>query len=97
MTATQRLVESAARYGHRPALVPAHTAEPYSFAEMATTIRRAAAGLAWRGLRPRDVVGGEGPHAAAYVLARPAIRAAGGVPGPGRPPPSAAEAAGAPD
>ena len=82
MTATQRLVETAARYGSRPALVPAHTAESYSFAEMAATIRRAAAGLAWRGLRPRDVVGVYVPDAAAYVLACHAISAAGGVPCP---------------
>ena len=82
MTATQRIVETAARYGSRPALVPGHAAGPYSFAELATTIRRAAAGLAWRGLRPRDVVGVCVPDAAAYVLACHAISAAGGVPSP---------------
>jgi acyl-CoA synthetase (AMP-forming)/AMP-acid ligase II len=94
MTATQRLVETAARYGQRAALVPGHGAEPYSFAELATTIRRAAAGLAWRGLRPRDVVGVYVPDAAAYVLACHAISAAGGVPCPVGPQLSIAETAG---
>lgn len=82
MTATQRLVEMAAKYGRRPALVPGPAAEPYSFAELATTIQRAAAGLAWRGLRPRDVVGVYVPNAVTYVLACHAISAAGGIPCP---------------
>jgi acyl-CoA synthetase (AMP-forming)/AMP-acid ligase II len=38
--------------------------------------------LAWRGLQPRDVVGVYVPDAAAYVLARHAISAAGGTPCP---------------
>jgi acyl-CoA synthetase (AMP-forming)/AMP-acid ligase II len=82
MTVTQRLVETAVQYGCRPALVTRHTEEPYSFAALADTIRRAAAGLAWRGLRPRDVVGVYVPDAAAYVLACHAISAAGGIPCP---------------
>jgi acyl-CoA synthetase (AMP-forming)/AMP-acid ligase II len=93
-TATQRLVDTAARYGNRPALVPGHAAEPYSFAELATTIRRAAAGLAWRGLRPRDIVGVYVPDAVAYVVACHAISAAGGVPSPVSPQLSIAETAG---
>jgi acyl-CoA synthetase (AMP-forming)/AMP-acid ligase II len=94
MTATQRLIETAARYGSRLALVQAHAAEPYSFAELASTIRRAAAGLAWRGLRPRDVVGVYVPDAATYVLACHAISAAGGIPCPVSAQLSIAEAAG---
>jgi len=82
MTATQRLVELAAGFGCRAALVTGHAGEPYSYAELATTIQRAAAGLAWRGLRPRDVVGVYVPDAAAYVLACHAISAAGGIPCP---------------
>jgi acyl-CoA synthetase (AMP-forming)/AMP-acid ligase II len=45
-------------------------------------VQRAAAGLAWRGLRPRDVVGVYVPDAASYVLACHAISAAGGIPSP---------------
>jgi acyl-CoA synthetase (AMP-forming)/AMP-acid ligase II len=82
MTVTQRLVETAAEYGARPALLSVHAGEQYSFAALANTIRRAAAGLAWRGLRPRDVVGVYVPDAAAYVLACHAISAAGGIPCP---------------
>jgi hypothetical protein len=45
-------------------------------------VQAAAAGLAWRGLQPRDVIGVYVPDAACYVLAAHAIRAAGGVPTP---------------
>ena len=82
MTVTQRLVQTAAEYGNRPALLTRNAGEPYSFADLASTIRRAAAGLAWRGLRPRDVVGVYVPDAAAYILACHAISAAGGIPCP---------------
>jgi acyl-coenzyme A synthetase/AMP-(fatty) acid ligase len=82
MTATQRLVETAAGYGFRSALVAGDATGSYSFADLATTIQRAAAGLAWRGLRPRDVVGVYVPDATAYVLACHAISAAGGIPSP---------------
>jgi len=94
MTATQRLVELAAGFGCRPALVSGTAGELYSFAELAVTIQRAAAGLAWRGLRPRDVVGVYVPDAAAYVLSCHAITAAGGVPCPVSAQLSVAETAG---
>jgi acyl-CoA synthetase (AMP-forming)/AMP-acid ligase II len=81
-TVTQRLVGAAAAYGCRPALVGRRPEPTYSFADLAGTIQRAAAGLAWRGLRPRDVVGVYVPDAACYVLACHAISAAGGVPSP---------------
>ena len=45
-------------------------------------LQRAAAGLAWRGVRPRDVVGVYVADAASYILACHAIRGAGGVPTP---------------
>ena len=82
MTVTQQLVETAGRYGCRPALVCGRTERPYSYADLASTIQRAAAGLAWRGLRPRDVVGVYLPDAASYVLACQSISAAGGIPCP---------------
>jgi acyl-CoA synthetase (AMP-forming)/AMP-acid ligase II len=82
LTVTQRLVDAASAYGCRPALVAKHPARPYSFADLASTIQRAAAGLAWRGLRPRDVVGVYVPDAASYVLACHAVLAAGGIPCP---------------
>ena len=79
---TQRLVAAAAAFGCRPALLGRKPAPPCSFADLASTVQRAAAGLAWRGLRPRDVVGVYVPDAASYVLACHSISAAGGVPSP---------------
>ena len=93
-TVTQRLVELGAANGDRPALVGTLHEQPYSFADLATTIQRAAAGLAWRGLRPRDVVGVYVPDAVSYVLASHSIRAAGGIPCPVSAHLSVAEAAG---
>jgi acyl-CoA synthetase (AMP-forming)/AMP-acid ligase II len=93
-TATQRLVEMAAVYGCRPALVGHQYEQPYSFADLAATIQRAAAGLAWRGLRPHDVVGVYVPDAASYVLACHAISTAGGIPCPVSAELSVAETAG---
>jgi acyl-CoA synthetase (AMP-forming)/AMP-acid ligase II len=93
-TVTQRLVERSAAYGSRPALVGQHCEQPYSFADLATSIQRAAAGLAWRGLRPHDVVGVYVPDAVSYVLACHSIAAAGGIPCPVNAELSVAEAAG---
>jgi len=81
-TVTQRLVQTASGYGRRPALVSWGPGRPYTFADLTSTIQRAAAGLAWRGLRPRDVVGVYVPDAASYVLACHAVSAAGGIPCP---------------
>ncbi len=93
LTVTQQLVEAAAGHGSHPALIgPA--GDPYSYAGLVDTIQRAAAGLAWRGLRRRDVVGVYVPDVASYVLACHAIGAAGGVPCPVSPELSALEAAG---
>ncbi len=93
-TATQQLVEVAAAFGCRPALLGRRSERPFSFAELAGTIQRAAAGLAWRGLRPRDVVGVYVPDAASYVLACHSISAAGGIPCPVSPQLSISEIAG---
>jgi acyl-CoA synthetase (AMP-forming)/AMP-acid ligase II len=81
-TVTQQLVDAASAFGCRPALVGRRPEQPYSFADLASTVQRAAAGLAWRGLRPRDVVGVYVPDAASYVLACHSISAAGGIPSP---------------
>ncbi len=81
-TVTQRLLAAApSRGGHR-ALVGGSADSACSYAELAATVQAAAAGLAWRGVQPRDAVGVYVPDAACYVLATHAIRAAGGVPSP---------------
>ncbi|HET9894823.1 MAG TPA: AMP-binding protein [Streptosporangiaceae bacterium] len=56
--------------------------ESYSYASFASTVQAAAAGLTWRGLRPKDVVGIMVPDAVSYAIALHAVRAAGGVPTP---------------
>jgi acyl-CoA synthetase (AMP-forming)/AMP-acid ligase II len=56
--------------------------ESYSYASFAATVESAAAGLAWRGLRPRDIVGILVPDAVSFAVAVHAVRAAGGVPSP---------------
>jgi acyl-coenzyme A synthetase/AMP-(fatty) acid ligase len=82
---TQRLVGLGPGRGERPALVGGSAAWPgraLSHAALAAVLQKAAAGLAWRGLRAQDVVGVHVPDAMSYVLAVHAIRAAGGVPFP---------------
>jgi acyl-CoA synthetase (AMP-forming)/AMP-acid ligase II len=79
---TQRLLAVAAARGSHQALADGRGNRAYSYAGLAAAIGAASAGLACRGLRPRDVVGVHVPDAASYVLATHAIRAAGGVPSP---------------
>jgi acyl-CoA synthetase (AMP-forming)/AMP-acid ligase II len=82
ITVTQRLLAVAVSRGEHRALVGGPAQPAWGYAALAATIRAAAAGLAWRGLQTRDVVGVYVPDAACYVLAGHAIRAAGGVPSP---------------
>ena len=82
VTVTQRLLRQGLARGARPALVGGAGSRSYTYAELVATIQAAAAGLAWRGLQPGDVVGVQVPDAVSYVLATHAIRAAGGVPSP---------------
>ena len=78
---TQRLLGMARARGSHRALAGREN-RAYSYSELAAVIQAAAAGLAWRGLHPRDVVGVHVPDAVCYALAAHAIRAAGGVPSP---------------
>jgi acyl-CoA synthetase (AMP-forming)/AMP-acid ligase II len=94
MSVTQQLVETAATRGQGDALVGSNAERRHTYPSLASTVMRAAAGLAWRGLRPRDVVGVYVPDVACYVLACHAIRAAGGIPCPVSPDLPVAEAAG---
>src|SRR5258707_83685 len=80
VTVTQRLLAAAPSRGEHRALVGGPADPAYGYAELAATVQAAAAGLAWRGLRPGDVVGVYGPAGACSVFAAPAIGAGGGVP-----------------
>jgi acyl-CoA synthetase (AMP-forming)/AMP-acid ligase II len=82
VTITQRLLASASGRGGQRALAGGADGAAYSYADLAATVQSAAAGLAWRGLQPGDVVGVYVADAVSYVLATHAIRAAGGVPAP---------------
>jgi len=82
LTGTQRLLAMAAGRGAQVALRGGGADVPCAYPELASTLQRAAAGLAWRGVRPRDVVGIYVADAASYVLACHSVRAAGGVPSP---------------
>jgi acyl-CoA synthetase (AMP-forming)/AMP-acid ligase II len=79
---TQRLLGMAPARGSRQALAGGPGKPAYSYADLAAVIQAAAAGLACRGLHPRDVVGVHVPDAVCHALATHAIRAAGGVPSP---------------
>jgi non-ribosomal peptide synthetase component F len=82
LTVTQRLLDTAVTRSDHVALLGGSTAASYLYPELALTLQRAAAGLAWRGVRPRDVVGVYVADAASYSMACHAIRGAGGVPSP---------------
>ncbi len=88
VSVTKRLVSIATGRAGLTALVggPGPDGQPgggsYSYASLATTVQAAAAGLTWRGLRPRDVVGVLAPDAVGFAIATHAVRAAGGVPSP---------------
>jgi non-ribosomal peptide synthetase component F len=85
MTVTRRLLEAVhaePSRGERRALAGGPPGTSCSFAGFAATVGAAAAGLAWRGLQPRDAVGILVPDAASYAVAVHAVRAASGVPSP---------------
>jgi acyl-CoA synthetase (AMP-forming)/AMP-acid ligase II len=88
VSATRRLVGACAERGARIAFIGgAHPdggagGESISYASFACTVQAAAAGLTWRGLHPRDVVGVLVPDAVSFAIAMHAVRAAGGIPSP---------------
>ena len=100
VSVTCRLVSAATGRAGQVALVGGSwsgswaSGEDCGYASLAATVRAAASGLAWRGLRPGDVVGIIVPDVVSFVLAVHAVRAAGAVPSPVRPELSAVETAG---
>ena len=84
---TQRLLAAAAARDGHPALLGGPADIPgacpgLSYPDLAVTLQQAAAGLAGRGVRPRDVVGVYVADAVSHALACHAVRAAGAVPSP---------------
>jgi hypothetical protein len=82
LTVTEHLLSLAPARQGRPALVDSGSGRTISYADLAATVRMAAAGLLRRGVRPGDLVAVHVRDAVAFVLASQAIRAAGGVPAP---------------
>src|SRR5260370_17698440 len=93
VSVTKRLVSIATDRAGLTALVggPGPDGQPnggsYSYASLAATVQAAAAGLTWRGLRPRDVVGGLAPDVVGFALATHAVRAPARLPSPLAPAP----------
>lgn len=100
VSVTCRLVSAAAGRAGQVALVGGSWSDSWASGEdcgytsLAATVRAAASGLRWRGLRPGDVVGIIVPDVVSFVLAVHAVRAAGAVPSPVHPELSAVETAG---
>lgn len=100
VSVTRRLVRIASERPGVTAMIggPGPDGQPgggsYSYPGLAATIQAAAAGLAWRGLQARDVVGVLVPDAVGFAVAIHAVRAAGGVPSPLDPALCAVETAG---
>ncbi|MFD5463386.1 4-coumarate--CoA ligase family protein [Kitasatospora sp. NPDC127059] len=63
------VLEAAARYGDRPALIDGITGEEVSYARLATSVERVAAGLAEAGVRKGEVVALFSPNSVVYPMA----------------------------
>jgi acyl-CoA synthetase (AMP-forming)/AMP-acid ligase II len=76
---TRFVLERAVDYGERAALVDGPSGKTMSFRELDELVRRCAAGLADRGLRPGEVVGIFGPNTPEFVVAFYGVALAGGA------------------
>ncbi|MBD0691462.1 4-coumarate--CoA ligase family protein [Streptomyces sp. CBMA123] len=63
------VLEAATRYGDRPALIDGLTGEEVSYARLAASVERVAAGLAEAGVRQGDVVALFSPNSVVYPMA----------------------------
>jgi acyl-CoA synthetase (AMP-forming)/AMP-acid ligase II len=66
---TSFVLGSAARFGERPALVDGASGRVTTYAQLCAQVRRAASGLASRGLRKGDVVAILSPNLPEYIVA----------------------------
>jgi len=76
---TPFILERAERFGEKLALVDAQTGRAITYAQFARDVRRAAAGLARRGLRARDVLAIYSPNLPEYAVAFHAVSLLGGI------------------
>jgi acyl-CoA synthetase (AMP-forming)/AMP-acid ligase II len=73
------VLERANELGDRVALVEGSSGEETTYGELAGLVRRCAAGLAARGLRPTEVVGIYSPNVPEYAIAFHGVATAGGA------------------
>jgi acyl-CoA synthetase (AMP-forming)/AMP-acid ligase II len=76
---TAFVLERAAEYGDRVALVDGPSGRTLSYTDLARLVRRCAAGLAARGLLPNEVVGIYSPNVPEYAVAFHGVASAGGA------------------
>jgi len=76
---TPFVLRRATELAEKPALIDAATGDTLSFGELASSIRRAAGGLAARGFGKGDVLAIYSPNTLAYPIAFHAVAHAGGV------------------
>jgi acyl-CoA synthetase (AMP-forming)/AMP-acid ligase II len=79
VTLTELLLARAERFPQKPALIDGPTGRTYTYGQWATLVRRAAAGLARRGLAKGDVLAIYSPNLPEYAIAFHAVSLAGGV------------------
>ncbi|MGI8732312.1 MAG: AMP-binding protein [Pyrinomonadaceae bacterium] len=76
---TEFVLQRAAEFGDKPALIDGQTGRTITYAQLAPTIQRLAAGFAEYGLRQRDVLAIYSPNLPEYALAFHAVALIGGV------------------
>lgn len=76
---TSFVFQNAAALGDKPALIEGETGRTITYAQLADSIRRAAAGLATRGFKQHEVFGILSPNVPEFAIAFHAVATLGGV------------------
>src|SRR5262245_37018894 len=76
---TEYVLRQAHRLGDKPAVIDGPSGRVVTYRQLEDMIRRAAAGLARRGLRKGDVVGIYSPNCPEYVVVFHAVASLGGI------------------
>jgi acyl-CoA synthetase (AMP-forming)/AMP-acid ligase II len=79
VTITEFVLGAAARRGDKPAIIDGSTGRTLTYAELASSVRRVAAGLAAHGLSKGEVLGIYSPNVPQYAVAFHAAARIGGV------------------
>ena len=83
---TEYVLRHARRLGDKPAIIDGPTGRILTYRQLEEAIRRAATGLARRGVRKGDVVAIYSPNCPEYVVAFHAVASLGGSTRPSTPP-----------